>query len=96
MRSNKSYVKETLAFVNKLRKQYNAALLDDIRPGEKNGRECPISRSLCDVLWDPYTSCGDDIYYGSYEIKRYRIPQTRAVRRFVRAFDTGKLPEYHI
>lgn len=104
MRSNKSYVKETLAFVNKLRKKAGADPLNDIRGGSQSGERCPISRSLADAYKQPYTCAVEDddypafIYVGSVEMlhDRRKIRQTRAVRRFVRAFDAGRLPEYHI
>lgn len=103
MRSNKSYVKETLVFVNKHLKEAGADPLDDLLPGTHNGQCCPVSTSLASGYKTPYTCSGElewpaYIYVGSIESfdARDRIKQTRAVRRFVRAFDTGRLPEYHI
>lgn len=99
MRSNKSYVKETLAFVNKHLKKAGADPLDDLLPGQHYGFSCPISESLSFGYDYPYTTSGDYIFVGhiANSIRdREKIRQTRAVRRFIRAFDTGRLPEYHI
>lgn len=96
MRSNKSYVVETLAFVNKHRKQAGVPLLNDVLTGKQSGYSCPVSNSLRAVYKEPYTSTGRSMFYGDIAVKRFALPLPRAVRRFVRAFDTGRLPEYHI
>jgi hypothetical protein len=102
MKSNKSYVKETLAFVNKVRKQYDSNPLYDLRTGRPTGKSCPVSASLeIDGTMNPYTCATDTVEDESYIwigplTDRRKIRQPRAVRRFVRAFDSGRLPEYHI
>lgn len=103
MRSNKSYVKETLAFVNKHLKKAGAAPLDDLLPGKMCGAECPVTNSLGTGYENVYTNSMGLIGLGPFgydevnkESTRIIVRAPRAVRRFVRAFDTGRLPEYHI
>lgn len=103
MRSNKSYVKETLAFVNSVRRAYGLDPRPDLVPGKQSGSNCPVSRSLRGdhfMLANPYTCSGevgcDALIHAGPVTNRQKIRQTRAVRRFVRAFDTGRLPEYHV
>lgn len=85
-RNEPRYVAETLAWCNKRRKEQGQAALEALPKGRREDpKSCPCGKATgLDVLLETAM--------GLHPWRKYTLP--RSVRRFVKAFDRGDLPQY--
>lgn len=82
--------KQALDEVNELREQHGCAPLTDLPKGGRANFDCPIAMALKDINPDARMFFG--LYAWTNHGQTYSAPM--GIRRFVREFGTGKLPEY--
>lgn len=80
-----AYVAATLAWCNARRKEQGKRALKRLPKGmRRNARSCPCGKASGLSVWVQF----------AYDSRQRAVPVPRAVGRFIRAFDAGRLPQY--
>jgi len=93
MRIYNSITRETLRFVNKMRKRANAPLLEDLAQGVSGCHNCPIATALRqdDAYPQAWVGCAS---FGIDAEDKVFFDLPRSAQRFITRFDNLTYSEY--